>query len=180
MARKSKLSEAQWAEVDRRLLEGESPTSIAKDYKVTPTAIRQRKLSRTDAIVSVANQIVSTEKALSALPITSQKLAQTFAMKLQSLSDHMLGAATYGAATAHRLHGIAHEQVQKIDDAKPLAGESMETLKNVAVITKVANDAGAMGAAILAANKEVIKEANSGKEDDPSKFLADLAELLPD
>lgn len=101
-------------------------------------------------------------------------------MKLQALSDHMLGAATYGAATSHRLHGIAHAKVQEIDDAAPLNGESMEALKNVAVITKVANDAGAMGAAVLAANKEVIKEANSGKEEDPSQFLADLAALLPD
>jgi len=180
MGRKSKLSESQWADIDKRLLEGESPSSIAKDYPVTPTAIRQRKTSRTDPIVSVANQIVSVEKALSELPITSQKLAQTFAMKLQALSDHMLSAATYGAATAHRLHGIAHAKVQEIDDAKPLDGESMDALKNVAVITKVANDAGAMGAAILAANKEVIKEANAGKEEDPAKFLADLAELLPD
>lgn len=166
MGRKSKLSEKDWHDVDRRLLNGESPADIAKDYPVTPTAIRQRKASSSDKIKDVANQIVATDEALSKLPITSQKLAQTFAMKLQALSDHMLGAGILGAATAHRLHGIAHAKVQEIDDADPLGPESMEALKNVAVLTKVANDAAVIGSAILAANKDL----NKPKEDDGKEY----------
>lgn len=55
MGRKSKLTDKQWAEVGRRLLEGEASASIAKDFPVTPTAIRQRKTFATDPVKAVAD-----------------------------------------------------------------------------------------------------------------------------
>lgn len=179
MGRKSKLSDQQWKDVERRLLDGEKAASIAREYKVSEAAIRQRKTSTVEKIKSVANQIVATERALDALPISSQIAAQTFASKIRSLSDHMLGAATLSAATSHRLHGIAHAEVQKLDDADPLSGDGMETLKTVAALTKIGNEAGVMGTAVISANKEFIRDANQGKEDDPAKFLAELAAHLP-
>lgn len=108
MGCKSKLTDKQWAEVDRRLLEGEAPASIAKDFLVTPTAIRQRKTFATDPVKAVANQIVSTERALAALPITSQITAQNLAAKLRAISDNLASAAHYGAQTAHRLNALAN------------------------------------------------------------------------
>ena len=64
---------------------------------------------------------------------------------------HAAGAAKYGMATAHRLAGIAHSLVQKVDDADPMA--SMEEMRAVAVLAKIGNDAAHVGLNLLAANK---------------------------
>ena len=54
-------------------------------------------------------------------------------------------------ATAHRLAGIAHGLVQKVDDADPMA--SMEEMRAVAVLAKIGNEAAHIGLNLLAANK---------------------------
>lgn len=156
MARKSKLNDTQWADVERRMIEGESVRSLAREYGVSETAIRQRKSSHVAEIKSVADQIVTAQTALRALPITSQQTAQTLAQKLLALSDNLLGAATYGAATAHRLHAIANGMVQKVDDADPM--QSMDELRAVAAFGKIANEQAHIGLNILAANKGKVGE----------------------
>jgi hypothetical protein len=83
--------------------------------------------------------------------------ALTLADELRAISSHLAGAAKFGAATAHRLSGIAHAKVQEIDDAAPLNGDS---LRDVAVLTKLANDAGQLGMNLLAANKDTVKSLN--------------------
>lgn len=93
---------------------------------------------------------------------------------------HLAGAAKYGASTAHRLSGIANAKVMEIDDAAPLTDASLLSLKGVAVLTKVANEASQIGVNLLAANKDMIKEANQGNGQDPAAFLREVAALLPD
>ncbi len=92
---------------------------------------------------------------------------------------HLAGAAKFGAATAHRLSGIAHNKVQEIDDAAPLDAKSLDALKGVAVLTKLANESSQIGVNLLAANKEMIKEANQAKGQNPAEFLREVAALLP-
>ena len=77
---------------------------------------------------------------------------------LKSISLHLAGAARFGSATAHRLAGIANAQVAEIDDADPLCPASVETLKGVSALTRLANDAGALGMNLLAANKDRVRE----------------------
>lgn len=70
-----------------------------------------------------------------------------------------------GAATAHRLSAIANSQVAKVDDADP--SKSMDMLRDVAVLTKMANEASTIGLNLLSANKEIVKNADLQLEDDP-------------
>jgi hypothetical protein len=151
MARKSKLSEKQWADVERRMLEGEAVRALAREYEVSETAIRARKSSQVTEIKAVADQLVTAQQALRRLPITSQGTAQTLAQKLIALSDNLLGAALEGAATSHRLHAIANGIVQEVDDAAPL--KSMDSIKAVAILTEVANKAAHVGLNLINANK---------------------------
>jgi len=72
---------------------------------------------------------------------------------------HLAGAAKFGSATAHRLAGIAHAQVAKIDDADPM--ESQVVLQGISALTKIANDASQIGVNLLNANKEQIKIVNN-------------------
>ncbi|WP_259460889.1 hypothetical protein [Paraburkholderia sp. BL23I1N1] len=77
-----------------------------------------------------------------------------------SVSEHLLAAADYGAATARRLAGIAHTKSAEIDDANPLTPEGVEALKGISALTRMANDASEIGVNLLRANKEAVEDIN--------------------
>lgn len=162
MGRTSKLTEKQWESIGKRLLDGESARALAREFGISETAIRKRFGSQVEQIKTVANQIVAAESAFKALPISSQISARTLADRLMSISNHLAGAAEYGAATAHRLNGIAHNKVAEIDDASPLDEQSLESLKGIAVLTRMANASSEIGLNLLRANKEAMQV-----DDDP-------------
>ncbi|WP_272970659.1 helix-turn-helix domain-containing protein [Comamonas terrigena] len=162
MGRKSKLTEKQWQEIERRMLEGEAVRKLAKEFGVSEATIRARKSTQVEEIKSVANQIVATERAVMALPISAQITAHNLASKLRAISDNLASAAQYGAQTAHRLSALANSEVDKVDDAQPL--KSIESLKGVAALTKLANDSAHVALNLMAANKETIKELNTGEQ----------------
>lgn len=179
MGRPSKLSDAKWEELKQRLAKGEKAADLARKYNVSKAAISTRVSKRIETIKTVANQIVTAEEALSSLSISEQLLTVSIANDLRAISTHLAGAAKYGAATAHRLNGIANAKAQEIDDAAPLNAGSFDALKGISVLTKLANDASQIGVNLLAANKEVIKEMNTGKSDDPGTLLKELVKHLP-
>lgn len=160
MGRKSKLTEKQWEQIGQRLLAGEKPAELAKEYGIDRAGIHRRYSAQIATVKTVANQIVAADVALKSLPIAQQIQAVTLADDLRAISTHLAGAAKYGAATAHRLSGIANAKVQEIDDAAPLSPESIEALKGVSALTRLANDASNIGVNLLAANKETVKRIN--------------------
>jgi hypothetical protein len=152
MARPSKLTDKQWIEVTDRVARGESMRALSREFDVSEAAIRQRVSTHAKLIKDVANQMVSAEVAFKSLPVTSQIIAHNLADEMKQISMHLAGAAKYGAATAHRLNGIAHNQVSQIDDAEP--ENSTEALQRIAILTKIANGSAEIGLKLLAANKE--------------------------
>lgn len=181
MGRPSKLSEAQWAEVKRRVLGGESISDLAKEFKVSKATISARVSKQVENVKNVANQLVKADLALGALAVSEQVLAVSLASKLRAISDNLASAAHYGAQTAHRLNALANTEVQKVDDAQPLA--SVESLKGVAALTKLANDSASIALNLLAANKDTVQRLNEQAPEAPTidpKKLSDgaLEELL--
>lgn len=160
MGRKSKLTEKQWARLGERYFNGEKARSLGPEYGVSEAAIRQRFSSQHEKIKSVANQIIAAENAFKELPITSQIATQDLAAQLRSISNHLASAAQYGAATAHRLSGIANGKVAEIDDATPLDEKSLGALKGIAVLTRMANESSEIGVNLLRANKETVDDLN--------------------
>jgi ABC-type transporter Mla subunit MlaD len=134
--------------------------------------LRERISAQSAQIKNVAKQIVDTERAISELPISAQITAHGLASRLRAISENLAGAAHYGAATAHRLAGIANAKVQEIDDAKPLDEQSLDALKGVAALTKMANEASTVGLNLLSANKEAVKQAITPPEDPQSQAPA--------
>lgn len=167
MGRKSKLTDEQWAQVKSRLLNGESGRALAEEFSVSETAIRKKVSSQVSEIKSVANQIATAQTALSKLPVSSQISAQTLAQRLISISNHLASAADYGAATAHRLAGIAHMKANEIEDGIPLTEEGVQTLKGIAVLSRMANEASEIGVNLLRANKDI---AAGGGEEVPTSL----------
>jgi AcrR family transcriptional regulator len=177
MGRPSKLTDQQWETIGKRLLAGESAADLSREYGVSKASISTRFSKRHETIKSVANQIVETERSLSFLNVSEQMAARSLADDLKAISEHLAGAARYGAATAHRLSGIAHSNVSKIEDAMPLNDEaSVSSLKGIAVLTKMANESSEIALNLLNANKETVKELN--KPRDPSTDVRRV-ELVP-
>ncbi|WP_291928608.1 hypothetical protein [Limnohabitans sp.] len=88
----------------------------------------------------------------------------SLAEKLRAISVSLANAAELGAKTAHRLHALANAEVVKVDDADPL--KSMDALKGVSVLTKLANDSSQIAVNLLNANRETVKEANKPQVDE--------------
>lgn len=167
MGRKSKLTPEQWEEVDRRILEGEAIRALAREFGVSDSAIRERiaKAGKIQPVQEVAAKIIEAERSLAALPLAAQITAQNLAAKLRNISASLASAAEHGAATAHRLNALANSEVAKVDDAKPM--ESLENLRNVGVLTKLANDSASIALNLLAANKDTVKRINEADDGPP-------------
>lgn len=174
MARPSKLTDAQWEKIGKRLLGGEKPADLAREYGVSKAAISQRFSKRIETIKSVANQIVATEHAFGKLNVSEQFAARSLADDLKAISDHLAGAARFGAATAHRLSGLANGRVASIPDAGPLDDAGRAELTAVSVLTKMANEAAEIPLGLLKANKEKIDEINKGDQTESMHWTIDV------
>lgn len=177
MGRKSKLTEKQWAEVGERLLNGESIRGLGREFGVAYSTIRERFSDQHQKIKAVADQLVSVDAALKQLPISAQISAHNLASRLKSISEHLAGAAEYGAMTAHKLSGIAKFKADEIDDADPLGEKSIETLRGIAALTKTANEAGMIGLTLIRASKDN-PEAFNPSETDSRPSPARVREIL--
>lgn len=176
MGRPSKLTEKQWVEIAARMASGEPVRALAREFGVSDGAIRLRLTAQVEEIKSVANQILATEGRLKAMPITAQVTTHNLADMLRSISGHLAGAANYAAATSHRLAGIANGKVALVDDAQPLDDESREELKDIAVLTRMANDAAEIPLNLLKANKEVVDTIN--RRDEPATDMSMKIEFV--
>jgi uncharacterized protein (DUF2342 family) len=174
MGRKSKLTDKQWDEIRQRHIDGESIRSLADKFKVAESSVREKISGDTKRIKAVANQILETEVAIRSLPISAQISAHNLADQLRSISGHLAGAANFGAATAHRLAGIANGRVAQIDDAKPLDDAGVKELKGISVLTQMANDASVIGVNLLRANKESIDAMNNGDAPEDMHWTVNL------
>ncbi|CAB4131993.1 TAF6, C-terminal HEAT repeat domain containing protein [uncultured Caudovirales phage] len=164
MARPSSLSESQLRSIEARLLAGEAMADLAREFGMSYNGLKKRVSATTEQtkeqIKSVANQLVSAQVALNELSISSQVLAINLAERLKSISEHLAGAAQYGAMTAHRLSGIANQKAQLIDDAEP----SPDEITMISALTRVSNDASRMGLELLNSNKDLKSKPNKLNE----------------
>lgn len=166
MARPSKLSPEQWAEVARRHAAGEGVRALARAFGVDEAAIRRRVSPHTPQVRNAAELLAQGQSAVAALPVSLQPVAIDLAAKLRNISSSLASAAELGAATAHRLHALANSEVSKVDDAEPM--DSIEKLRNVGVLTKLANDSSHIAMNLLAANKDAAKSLNEPPASRPS------------
>jgi len=104
----------------------------------------------------VAEKLADVNAAVDAMPPSQRAVVVELAEILRATSLSLGRAAQLGAQTAHRLHSLANSQVNKVDDADPL--KSVEELKGVSALTRLANDSASIAISLLAANKERLRE----------------------
>jgi transposase-like protein len=173
VSRPPALTPAQQAEVRRRLAEGEGVRALAREFGVGDATIR-RLSAHSAQVRNVAETLAAAHVALAALPVAQQHDAITLAEKLRSISDNLAAAAMHGAATAHRLNALANAEVAKIDDAEPL--QSMEALRGVGVLSKLANESASVALNLLAANKPTVERLNAPQPPAPTLDAGKLSD----
>lgn len=175
MPRASKLTEAQWASLEKRLLAGETASALGREFGISEGGIRKRLGSvRADStkVRETAQKLAEAHKSLESLTPAQRPVAIDLADKLRSISSSYASAAELGARTAHRLHALANAEVNKVDDADPLSEESLSAMKGVSLLTKLGNDALVPASNLLAANKErMLPPAPTGDAEAPSGVL---------
>ena len=132
---------------------GESAANLSREYGISQAAISVRLSKVSKSVSETAHKLAEAQTALAALPVAQQYAAVNLAEKLRNISGSLASAAELGAKTAHRLHSLANNEVNKVDDADPLSNESMEALKSVSTLTKLANDSSHLAVNLLNANK---------------------------
>jgi hypothetical protein len=154
MGRPSKLTPAQWAEVERRLLAGETARSLAPKYGLSEAALRkkfganQSVSSRSARVQSAARLVADANDAIEALPPMQRQVALTLADELRAISRSLATAARLGSETAEALARKANEQAATVEDENGL--------RAVAMLTRTANEAAATGLALLRANEDTL------------------------
>ena len=158
MAGKSKLTDYQWAEVEKCLIDGETQEAVATKFGISRRALAQKMGSRVRAIQDVATQMVDARKALEVMPIVSQINAQTLINRLMNISDHMASAAEYSARNAHKLSRLATDHLESVDSAYLL--KDPNTLRVVTGLTNMANEASKIPLGLMNASKEQMQRIN--------------------
>ena len=173
MGRPSKLTPEQWEDLHKRLLAGEPARVLGREFGLSEAAIRkkfganQKVSAQSSQVRTVAEKLADSAAALEALPISQRPVAIDLAAKLRNISNSLACAAELGAATAHRLNALANTEVAKVDDAEPLT--SIDNLKSVGVLTKLANESAHVALNLLNANKNA---ADDSKTDVVALLLA--------
>lgn len=176
------LSPAQQEEIRRRLAAGGKENTVralAAEFRVSTGTISKLN-EQSERVRKVAEVLAAGQVALAALPIPAQHAAVALAEKLRSISDNLASAAMHGAATAHRLNALANAEVAKVDDANPL--QSLEALRGVGVLSKLANESASVALNLMAANKPTVERLNQPQPPkpsiDPSKLSTGTMEEL--
>lgn len=180
MGRPSKLSPDAWSQIERRLAAGESASALAREFGVNPSQITRRVSQVSQELRNLAKDHAKTQSAIAALPPARQYQVLSLSEQMRNISGSLASAAELGAKTAHRLHALANAEVGKVDDVAPLAAASLESLKGVGVLTKLANESSQIAVNLLSANKETVREANQSAVDAHQKSVLIVPGVMDD
>lgn len=184
MGRKSALSDEGWTKAIRRvLIDGETVNSVAKSLGIDEASLRRKikpnkseGANKAKSLKQLAIEKVEAESALSQiseeiseLPMASQRIVGDLAKKLSNISSYLATSAEHGALASSKLNAIMHAEVQRLQDGaqesilqgvSPLNSESIENLKGIGALSRLANSASEIGLNLLKANKEAIDDLN--------------------
>lgn len=139
MGRKSKLTDKQWDDIEKRLLANESASDLAREYGVTEGAIRYKFSTKIVEIKEVTKQVFEAETRFNELPIATKITVRSLVDQMKIVSENMADSAIHGSMTSRRLARLANKEAAKIDEENPLA--DIDALKGIAALTEMSNKA---------------------------------------
>lgn len=157
MARPSKLTDAQWHEIEKRMLAGEKAAALAKEFKVDRSTISQRLSPGVKNVKVVANQMLEAEYAFKALPVSQQIATVNLMDELRAISTHLAVAAKNSAMSANKLTSLANLHIEKITEDNLTEPGTGENLMIADKLQAMANEASKIPMGLLNANKDQVQ-----------------------
>lgn len=183
MGRRSKLTPDQWEDAAKRIGKGEPYREVAALFGVKENTLRKGLMNLRDLAVdkSLADLSVrNISNEISKLGESQQRIVNTLAATLTSISGHLAKGADWSAMSFSRLAWMANIQAQKSDDADPFSEDSAKALQRFLGLQEMANVAATVPLNLLRANKEAVDALNRPEPPDAAALLAEIAEALPD
>ena len=141
MARPSKLTEKQWAEIGRRLTKGEKVRSLAKEFGVSHTIISDRFSDRLETIKTLAKKVVraqqemdETEKAIKSLPVSDQWSVMSLADDLKAIASNMAAGSRIASENYQILQAKQRKALDDLSD-----DPTQEELRVVKDLSEICN-----------------------------------------
>lgn len=135
MSRTSKLSEKQWLEIERRLEAGESVRALAREFKISPSAISARFSEQQKKIKKVTNQIVEANQALKSLPLSAQISVHNRTQRLMAIQAATDDAAIAGSNISKIVSEAAHRRVKAATDDELIDAEYLKSLMAAGMVS---------------------------------------------
>lgn len=135
MAGKSKISPKNLALAIEMREAGETVRAIAKRIKVSAATV-QTITTQPKHIKAVAEQIVATNQALSALSIAEQVAVQNYAQKLLAITSNLTDASVASSKTAKRVAEVAHRRAEEATDEELLDEGVLKTQMQTAQVVQ--------------------------------------------
>ena len=170
--RPSKLTDRQWGEIGRRLAQGESQSSLAREFKVAQSLISARYRHKVKGIKDLAAQAVALDQQIDALPISDRSSVVTLTDNLKGITTGLASAGASGASAAAKLSKIANRMADSVTHQS-----SAEDFRPVAAALETANKASTTGLGLIAANKGR-SEASAGQTPFTPAQLRRMADLM--
>lgn len=156
MGRKSALTEKQWSDIERRMLDGASVRGLATEYGIAESAIRKKLSARTKDVKTVANQLATAEVAFSKLPISAQISARSMTDRLKGMMMSLTSAGESAAGVAQYATHLANVTIQKVDESDPFSETSVQAIKGANALMAMANVAAEIPMGLIRAAKDII------------------------
>ena len=157
MGRPSSLSEKQCREIQKRILDGDSYSKLAKEFNCSKSAIHRSLAKRIETIRTVSAQMIATENTLKTLDLSMQYDIMEYSARLRAINSNLMEAAFNGTLVGVEMTRMASNLVKKIDKENPM--ESQDELQAISALTKISNDAMASGMALAKLNQDAISAA---------------------
>ncbi len=137
MGRKSALTEAQWAEIIRRNLNGESIRSLAKEFGLSESAVREKISAQAKKIKNAGNQIVAAKRAVNELPFAAQIAAHTYAEKIMAMQDLSADVAINGLTVAKRIGDSLTKKLETAKDKDLMTDKALSQLAKSGTVINI-------------------------------------------
>ena len=148
----SKIDEKTQADIIRRIADGESLRSIARDTGIPESTIRSRFSRISAQAKTVANQLVDAGARLAELPIAAQAVASDLAARIRYLQDVTTSVAAKGAVVASIMMGEAERRGLEIGPSS-----EVDELASVSGCVRTATEAVKPALTLLAMHKDAVK-----------------------
>lgn len=174
--RPSRLTEAQWQTVGRRLAQGEGVRALAREFKVSPSIISNRFSKHVPELKTLAARIAQDELDLEGLTLSEQTTVRRIADDLKLTASNLGKAAVHGSQAAMHLFTKAAQHTQRLKDDLQ-TDELIKAVETIHAIARAGNESAKPALALL----KIFSDTALGSEAKPLHSpgqLRRMAELM--